>query len=383
MKLLITEQDIRHIRGLYNLIMEDITSESGGTVKLFNYYKPGYYTLESIDTKTNQPVVNSLEIELDKVREFIKNHPDSIVSIKFISGESAIPNKDNEGKEGGKFLNYGDLSKLRKKYLDQYLQRYFQNLKTQKFISMDFELPPIQYEEISPKTSWVGTSFCPTNSTIEQQRGVCVNNYRDGVKSKNSEILKFKDLYNKEQFSMIEITVKLNDPSKKCLDNMTIEVNYTDLTKSHICNSAIYEIYIKGNLSKTDGMLLLRDDGKNYASLNNEFKDAAFIYVDSKLKSYDNDPKNYGGKRFNKFIITPEIASTLISDGSTSFIISAKCKNPYKNKEHNGGCHDGIGNIMITNGNGEKFPYNSVTPKGKDEVKILLTIDACGNLVKK
>jgi hypothetical protein len=101
------------------------------------------------------------------------------------------------------------------------------------------------------------------------------------------------------------------------------------------------------------------------------------------LKSYDNDPKNYGGKRFNKFIITPEIASTLISDGSTSFIISAKCKNPYKNKEHNGGCHDGIGNIMITNGNGEKFPYNSVTPKGKDEVKILLTIDACGNLVKK
>lgn len=381
MKLLITEQDIRHIRGLYNLIMEDITPESGGTVKLFNYYKSGYYTLESIDTKTNQPVVNSLNNELNKVREFIKIHPDSIVSIKFISGESAIPNKDNEGKEGGKFLNEGELSKLRKKYLDQYLQNYFQKLKTQEIVPMDFELPPIQYEEIKPVTPWVNTPFCPENSTIQQQRSSCIQKYKDGVKQKNTNIIEYKTKYDNEQKSSIEITVKLKDSRKKCLDNMTIDVDYVG--NDHTCNSAIYKIYIKGNLNKTRyGESLSRNDGKDYASLNNNYLSPA-IKKNLNLGKYDNNPKAVGGHRFNKFIVTPEIASTLISDGSTSFIISAQCINPENNNDLGWGfgCHEGVGNILVTNGNGVKFPYTLKTPRGNGEVKSLPAINACGKKI--
>jgi hypothetical protein len=96
------------------------------------------------------------------------------------------------------------------------------------------------------------------------------------------------------------------------------------------------------------------------------------------LGAYDNEPKAVGGNRYNKFIVTSEIASSLISDGSTSFIVSAKCKNPYGNTEHGGGCHDGIGNILITNGNGVEFPYNLTTPKIKEQVTSLPAINACG-----
>ena len=87
--------------------------------------------------------------------------------------------------------------------------------------------------------------------------------------------------------------------------------------------------------------------------------------------------------RYNKFLISPEIATSLIADGSTSYIISAKCLNPLSNKGWSGGCHKGVGNIVITNGNGEKFPYDAITPNGKDEVKELLTINACGKGVAK
>ena len=116
------------------------------------------------------------------------------------------------------------------------------------------------------------------------------------------------------------------------------------------------------------------------ASLNNNYPDATKDGGPT-LINYDNDPKSIkgvGGMRYNKFVISPEIATSLISDGSDSFIISAKCINPLNNKGWSGGCHEGVGNIVITNGKGVVFKYNSYTPNAKDEVKELLKMNACG-----
>ena len=127
-KFLITEEDRLHIRSMYGLISEEIDPNTGGSVTIQNYYKPGFYTLDSTDTQTNQPVKNKLTTALQEVTEFVKKNPDSIVEVKFISQESAIPNKDNEGKEGGDFMDVGGLSDVRKKYIEPYIQTYFNNL---------------------------------------------------------------------------------------------------------------------------------------------------------------------------------------------------------------------------------------------------------------
>ena len=157
---------------------------------------------------------------------------------------------------------------------------------------------------------------------------------------------------------------------------MVIEVNYTDLTKKHVCNSAIYEISL-------NDVKLFRDDKKPYASLNNNYNK---VNEYPGINVYDNNAKVVGGKRFNKFIITPEIASQILiqtigknGGEKPSFILKAKCLNPFNNTDWKGGCHKGVGNIVVTNGQKEVFNYVSATPNAKDELKNLATFNACGS----
>ena len=70
---------------------------SGGTITINNYYPAGYYSLENKDTKSGKTIKQQLDEALIQVTDFVKKNPNSLVEIKFISGESAIPNKDNEG----------------------------------------------------------------------------------------------------------------------------------------------------------------------------------------------------------------------------------------------------------------------------------------------
>jgi hypothetical protein len=247
------------------------------------------------------------------------------------------------------------------------------------------------------KTEWIGQPFCPKSliPADDKQGYICAKssfkpgNGNDGkpivnwFNGKNTVYKSTLDSYLKEQFVNVKIMLTELTEMKKCLDNMTIDVDYVGNT--HTCNSAIYKIYIKGNLNKTgNGVLLLRNDGKDYASLNNHYSSPA-IKENPNLGKYDNNPKETSGHRFNKLIVTPEIASTLISDGSTSFIISAQCINPENNndKRWGVGCHESVGNIVITNGNGQKFTYEAKTPKIKNQVISLVPINACGeNKVK-
>jgi hypothetical protein len=266
-KLLITEDDKSHILKLYGLITEAIDPNSGGTVTINNYYPSGWYSLDNKDTKSGKIIKEQLNETLTQVTEFTKKYPNSIVSVKFISQESAIPNKDNEGKSGGGYLKVGGLSDLRKQYLETYIKEYFDDLKAKGIIGQSVEIPPIQYEKKDIVTPWVGTSFCPSNATEDQQRGECYNKYKEGVRTKNADIMAYKAKYDTEQKSELEITVKLKEEPKittttidygKCAVQLKIRV----WVESHNCQNAEFFIF-------ANDLLLYNTQGGMTANLNN------------------------------------------------------------------------------------------------------------------
>jgi len=138
---------------------------------------------------------------------------------------------------------------------------------------------------------------------------------------------------------------------KGCFKDAKIEVNYTG--KGHKCNYAVYEIY-------ANGVKINRNDGKDYASLNNDGDE-----FDNK-KSDDGDPEH----RFNTFIIDQITADRFVNYNNLityqgNLQLDAKCvlRNPNLSAgwAKKGGCHDGVGNIKV-NANGKEFEKKSKTP---------------------
>jgi hypothetical protein len=368
----------------YNLLTEDVIPVSSLNIDKNVNFAGGTYS---------EPyLLKDLAPEMQRIKDYLTSSSGKsfIVSVQISSGESQIPNTDNEKKPSVR-VEPLFLATNRNNVIQTYIKNQLQPFVDSKLL---VKIPTFKVEKpVVGKTAWIGQPFCPKSliPSDDKQGYICAGssfkpgNGADGkpifnwVNGKNTVYKTILDSYNKEQFVNVKIVLKELTVMKKCLDNMTIDVNYVGT--DHKCNSAIYEMYIKGNLNRTD-TLLLRNDGKTYASINNNFT-SPFITATPKLGDYDNDPKAVGGNRYNRFIVTSEIASSLISDGSSEFIISAKCKNPYNNPDHSGGCHDGVGNILVTNGNGVKFPYTLTTPKGKDEVKSLPAINACGEKLVK
>ena len=323
-QLLITEEERSGILKMYGLISEDIDPNTGGTIRIDNYYKNGWYSLDATDTKTGKTIKDQLNQGLLEVRNFIIKHPDSIVSVKFVSQESAIPNKDNEGKEGGEFLEVNELSKLRKKYLEPYISEYFNSLKTQGVVKSTVQVPPLQYEEVKSVTPWVGTSFCPTNSTIQQQRSTCVQKYRDGVSKNNKEIIEYKSKYDNEQKSYIEITVAIapsvtttstTNPVSDCLTDMEITV----WVPTHQCQNAEFFFF-------DNNTLLFNTEGGNTTNLNNadtsrkvggvtltaEQLNPGYGYLYTQKYGTDGNIK---GQRYDTFKVTAEQSKQITSEG--------------------------------------------------------------------
>ena len=383
-RLLISEIEKRDILRQYNLLTEDVIPVSSFNIDKNVNFAGGTYS---------EPyLLKDLAPEIQRIKDYLTSSSGKsfIVSVQISSGESQIPNTDNEKKPSVR-VEPLFLATNRNNVIQTYIKNQLLPFVDSKLL---VKIPTFKVEKpVVGKTAWIGQPFCPKSliPSDDKQGYICAGssfkpgNGADGkpifnwVNGKNTVYKTILDSYNKEQFVNVKIVLKELTVMKKCLDNMTIDVNYVGT--DHKCNSAIYEMYIKGNLNRTD-TLLLRNDGKTYASINNNFT-SPFITATPKLGDYDNDPKAVGGNRYNRFIVTSEIASSLISDGSSEFIISAKCKNPYNNPDHSGGCHDGVGNILVTNGNGVKFPYTLTTPKGKDEVKSLPAINACGEKLVK
>jgi hypothetical protein len=386
-RLLISEIEKRDILRQYNLLTEDVVPISAINIDKNVNFAGGYYS---------EPyLLKDLGPEIEKIKNYLTagNGKLFLVNVQISSGESRIPNTDNE-KRPSVHVEPLVLATNRNKTITTYIKNQLQSFVDSKLL---VNIPTFRFlPSVIGGTEWIGQPFCPKSliPADDKQGYICTKssfkpgNGADGkpivnwVNGKNMVYKPILDTYLKEQFVNVKISLKELTEMKKCLDNMSIDVNYVGTT--HTCNSAIYKIYIKGNLNK-NSTLLLRNDGKNYASLNNEFSSPIMKEI-PKLGEYDNNPKSVGGNRYNRFIITPEIATTLISDGSTSFIISVQCINPENNKDKRWGvgCHEGAGDVIVTNGNGIKIPYKDVkTPTGKDQTITLLPINACGEKLVK
>ncbi len=358
-------------------------------------FPAGYYNQSYLEN-------SEIQTEINKVIDFLDKNKNTsttqtyIVSLTIESGESQIPNTDNEN--GRVKVEPGFLANERGKSIVNFVKTLLGNR---------VQVEPTIVPPKIGKTEWVGQVFCPKNKLTagDTQGYVCLNsNFRPApnvVNWQNGKKNQYKDLltkYIEEQYVRVNIIVKQvikkpvvtltptnrdTDVKPECLKGMTIQLNYTDLSKQHVCNSAIYEVYLRGNNGET--FLLTRDDGAKYASLNNnakKLKQSKNKDLLDKLLPYDNDPDKNGGRRYNNFIVTDEMVSEFVKKGSNKFTVIAKCLNPMNLTDWNGGCHKGVGNIEIVTGLGEKFSYLSQTPDGRDKSKELVTVNSCGKKVK-
>jgi hypothetical protein len=315
-KILITEDDIAHIKNLYGLINEAIDPKAGGTIELVNHYRPGYYTLNSVDTKTNTLVSDNLRKTLSQINPFLTNNPESIVKTKFISGESIIPNYDNEGRstlsKKGDSLKPGILSEYRKNEIQNGINTYYNELKKSGLIKDTVEIQPLQYEPRQPSTA------------IVPEGGW--NNYikwvKDGANPKtNPKYAELKKGYDADQSSTLIITTELKKPtetkieSSGCLSGMEITV----WIPKHYCQNAEFFFF-------ANNTLLLNTEGGKTTNLNNsnttrkvggvtltaEQLNPGYGYLYTKKYGTDGNLK---GQRYDTFIITNEQSLKITSEG--------------------------------------------------------------------
>ncbi len=405
-------------------------ADLGTTVKSWNSnvtFDAGYY---------NKSYVERSEIP-NQIKEVIAflNQPITdptyrsfVVSVEISSGESKIPNTD---KEAGlpppkNRVDIGFLAQQRSNTIVEYVTSLLKDTKV--------GVKPIINTPKIGETEWVGQKFCPSNKlpSSDTQGYACLEktfNPGNGIlnwqSGKESEYKSIAEKFRTEQF--VSVSIKVNELRKPpqpslpkidppCLTNLEINVDYPKKA-GHECNYSLYQVYFKGDKDTSPhGILLKRDDGKDYASLNNNAKGAKERYDKDLYKqiiAYDNNPDDQAGPRFNKFIITSEIVEELKKQGSTTFDIILKCHNPLNLKNSNGygkkpirpkivngvevndpepvggvgfGCHTDVGDIRIVNGKGQQIIHKgttATTPNEKNEYKNFVTIDSCGNVVRK
>jgi hypothetical protein len=392
-KLLISEEEKNYIKSLYNLTIlkeqtEPPTPTSGDelTIEKKIDFPAGYY---------NASYLEPLKPELDKIKNFLSSNPNTsyVVSLNIKSGESKIPNTDNES-PAKEPLPQGELSKRRAETITNYVSDYWGSAGI-----TNMNLNPRPVDAVSGETEWVGQEFCPSNSlkSGDEIGRECLNrnfNPKNGkpnwFNGKDNVYKEIKTKYDTEQFVYITMKVVKNQPSlEPCLNGMKIKLDYE--SGGHSCNSSIYELYINGNLLNRD------EDGRPYASLNNgiskdEFNDGKDrrgrkkVFTPSDIEYYDNSitwygKANKGGKRYNTFTISSELAKNLLSGGGDVFEITAICRNPTNQKRFKGGCHTDVGKIKIINGLGAAEEYNITTPNKRDETVLLVKINACGKKI--
>jgi len=393
-RLLISEEEKNYIKSLYNLtILKEQTepptptSSDELTIEKKIDFPAGYYNVSYLEP---------LKPELDKIKNFLSSNPNTsyVVSLNIKSGESKIPNTDNES-PAKEPLPQGELSKRRSETITNYVSDYWGSVGI-----TNSNLIPGPVDAVIGETEWVGQEFCPSNSlkSSDEIGRECLNrnfNPKNGkpnwFNGKDNLYKEIKSKYDTEQFVYITIRVVKEQTSlEPCLDGMEIQVNYVK-PGGHFCNSSVYEIYINGNLLNRD------EDGRPYASLNNGISNDEFnggkdrlgrkkVFTPSDIEYYDNSitwngKANKGGDRFNTFTISTELAKRLSSTGENVFEISAICRNPTNQKAFKGGCHTDVGKINIINGLGVTEEYTISTPNKRDETKLLVTIDACGKKI--
>lgn len=340
-----------------------IDPEKGGVLDLAGKYPSGLWKVSSLP----QNVRDAIDIEIKDIYTFITFNPGNY-TLTIDSSESKVPNHDNEeGKaRETEFQTPGALAKARAVDLQQYVNKKLDELYSQDSFPTDSK--PIV------KLSAVETVGGPD---------------WDGVDASNNK-------YTQHQYTRLKAEF-ITSPSvmliPECFTNFKIQINYNP--GDHVCNDATYRVYV-------NNVLLYRDDGKDYASLNNatsiEYLNNPNVYKDSnryRRSVLDNNPGDVGGARTNQFTITPTLAKQLLENFNRGYVISMACWLPNKDGEaedpntalsgteigHGGDCHKGIGTITIVAPDGSTNQLNVNTPGKRNEIAYLAELDPCNPLI--
>jgi hypothetical protein len=385
-KLIISESEKKNILSLYGLIREvgedKPQSETSTSALKFDKtinFAPGYYRHKGpVTTKAGTTydwdVDKTLNADLQKIKEFLKNNPTGyVVEVNLYSGESKIPNNDNE--QGGTQVKENHLNEARLNSLKSYLNPIFETWKTEGITKTDFKIN--EYKNIG-ETPWVGTPFCPANTTDER---TCTITYNNKVKAGDKTILDYKNKYDKEQYFRVIIEVKkVESPqtppptgstqiTEECATGLKIRV---DVDK-HNCNNAEFFVVLNDTL-------LYNVDGGYTANGNNsdsyiEADDGSIIrpkrlnpgygYLGTTKYGANGD---VGNKRYDEFIVTPEQSKKIIEQSTNNKI------NVWYMCTLSTGCHLDTPTVTI-------FKDNTQIYKGKpmSDSSLLVTLDKCGN----
>jgi len=381
-KLIISEQERKHILSLYGLIVEtdepvlQSTTSSGLKFDKTINFAPGYYrTKGPVTTKAgtvyNWDVDQTLNEDLQKIKEFLKKNPTGyIVEVNLYSGESKIPNNDNE--QGGKQVEENYLNTARLNSLKNYINPIFDSWKQEGITQTDFKIN--EFKE-GGKTPWVGTPFCPANTTDPR---TCSTTYYNKVKSNDPTALEWKKKYDSEQYFRVIIEVKKVETPvipettvepTECVTGLRIRV---DVAK-HNCNNAEFFVFLNDTL-------LYNVDGGYTANGNNsnsyiEADDGSIIrpkrlnpgYGFLGTIKYGNNG-DIGNNRYDEFIVTNEQSKKIIEQSTNDKI------NVWYICTLTTGCHLDTPTVTI-------FKEKTEVYKGKpmSDSSLLVTLDKCGN----
>ena len=380
-----------------------IDPQNGGSFKLEDQYESGKWLVASLSQKTK----DTLDQELNDLYEFIKTNPRNNV-ITILSSESKPTNRDLEPTlENGqpnpsydKTLPERALAKKRANNLKEYIIKYL-NLKSSTDNNPNFILP-----DIIINNPIIGlTEYEPSK----------------GDKATDQK-------YKNEQW--VSLQAELRNKKTGCLGNGIIIFDITYEGSDHTCNSTVYKIYANGHL-------LSRDDGKDFASLNNA--DPTDYTSVSSISQFDNVSSKYhkkdyttstttkgrfkqlfegdifptpttptplpqipgavgrGGYRYNRFIITPEMFPQIKNPQDELIKFNIECVGitinnvPYKDPSWGYDCHIGAGSFYLyllnpdPNGNlvvtYESGKLTGATPSNRNSNLYIFTFDPCTNTI--
>jgi len=379
-KLIISEQERKHILSLYGLIKEadepapQQTKSSGLKFDKTINFAPGYYrTKGPVTTKAgttyNWDVDQTLKADLEKVKEFLKNNPTGyIVEVNLYSGESQIPNNDNE--EGGKRINQNELNTSRLNTLKKYIQPIFDSWKSEGITQTDFKIN--EYKEIG-KTPWVGTPFCPANTTDPR---TCSTTYYNKVAAKDPVALEYKTKYDSEQYFrvIIEVKKKESDPgtteiTEDCITGLKIRVD----VEKHDCNNAEFFVILNNTLlyNVDGGYTANGNNSDSYIEADNgsiirpKRLNPGYGFLGTNKYGTNGD---IGNKRYDEFIVTPEQSKKIIEQSTNNKI------NVWYMCTLTTGCHLDTPTVTISKDKTQIY-------KGKpmSDSSLLVTLDKCGN----
>lgn len=386
-KLIISEQEKKQILSLYGLIKEadepapQQTQTSGLKFDKTINFPPGYYRIKGpVTTKAgttyNWDVDQTLKADLEKVKEFLKNNPTGyIVEVNLYSGESQIPNNDNE--QGGTKVDPNYLNTARLNSLKTYINPIFESWKNEGITQTEFKIN--EFKEIG-KTPWVGTPFCPTNTTDTRS---CSTTYYTKVKSNDPTALEWKKKYDTEQYFRVIIEVKkvetpvvsgntVVEPTE-CVTGLKIRV---DVAK-HDCNNAEFFVFLNDTIlynvdggytanGNNSGSYIESDDGQ---IIRPKRLNPGFGTLGTTKYGTNGD---YGNIRYDEFIVTDEQSKKIVEQAKDGKI------NVWYICTLATGCHLDTPTVTIT-----KEKTQIYRGKPMSDSSLLVTLDGCGNKIDK